>query len=125
MLVVGKEKEYINWYFTNKSFIKTAINKKNLIQYYKAYKGKQKLANGFNYYRAFPGSTRQNKESIHRLNIPIFAIGGHYAVGANVDSAFKNISNPTIKVVKNFGHYIPEEQPQELIVLLKTITSIH
>lgn len=124
MLVVGKEKEYINWYFTNKSFIKTAINKEDLNQYYKAYKGKQKLANGFNYYRAFPESARKNKENLHQLNIPIFAIGGEYAVGANVDSAFKNISNPTIKVVKNSGHYIPEEQPQELIILLKAIIGV-
>ncbi|WP_321332138.1 alpha/beta hydrolase [uncultured Bacteroides sp.] len=124
ILVAGREKEYINWYFSNKSFIKTAINKKDLNHYYKAYKGRGKMANGFNYYRAFPESARQNKKNLHQLKIPIYAIGGEYALGANVDKAFKNISNPVIEVIKNSGHYIPEEQPQELIRLLKKIISI-
>lgn len=116
LLTEGKEKEYLSWYFTKKTFIKSAISEIDIETYYLAYKGKEKMSNGFDYYRAFCESAKQNTTVKTKLNIPVLAIGGEYAVADQVGIAMNKIAeNIETKVIENCGHYIPEEQPKELI----------
>ena len=116
-LVDGKEKEYLSWYFTKKSFIKEAINENDLLEYYIHYKGRMK--NGFDYYRAFSLSSDQNKLFNSMLKIPVLAIGGETAMSNNVGLAMSSIASNVQSIsFKNCGHYIPEEQPSELIKIL-------
>jgi len=119
-LTEGKEKEYLSWYFSKKSYIKTAIDETDLQIYYSAYKGKKKMKNGFDYYRAFAESSTQNKSFNSTLTIPILAIGGKYAMADQVGIAMKKIStNVQTETVDFCGHYIPEEQPEKLVELIE------
>ncbi|PUE66441.1 alpha/beta fold hydrolase [Arcobacter lacus] len=116
-LVKNKEKEYISWYFNKKSYIKDAINEEDIQNYYLAYKNKMK--NGFEYYRYFEQSAEQNRVLTSKLDIKILAIGGEFALKEQVGIAMEKISNSvTTKVIKNCGHYIAEEQPEELTQIL-------
>jgi pimeloyl-ACP methyl ester carboxylesterase len=118
-LLEGKERAYLSWYFTNKSFVKGAITTEDLDVYYQYYKGKEKLKSGFGYYRAFPESAKQNQSVASRLNIPILAVGGEHALGTQVGKAFEKLSSTVRTVsIKDCGHYVPEEQPDELTRLL-------
>lgn len=120
LLTDGKEKEYLSWYFSKKSYIKTAINETDLQIYYSAYKGKQKMKNGFDYYRAFAESSTQNKTFNSTLTIPILAIGGKSAMADQVGIAIKNIApNVQTETIDMCGHYVPEEQPERLIELIE------
>jgi pimeloyl-ACP methyl ester carboxylesterase len=50
------------------------------------------------------------------------AIGGDRALGTGVGEAAKKIAkNVTAVSVKDCGHYVPEEQPEELIRLIKDL----
>ncbi|WP_418178922.1 alpha/beta fold hydrolase [Aliarcobacter lanthieri] len=116
-LVKGREKEYISWYFNKKSYIKDAINEEDIQNYYLAYKDKMK--NGFEYYRYFQESAKQNKVLTSKLDIKILAIGGEFALKEQVGVAMQKISNQvTTKVMENCGHYISEEQPEKLTKIL-------
>jgi len=115
LLVVGREKEYLNWYFSNKSFIASAINEEDRDVYVQAYRGKERLGRGFEYYRAFNLSAQHNREIQHRLSIPVLAIGGQYALGEQIGNALKAVTTPKVVVIKDCGHYVPEEQPEETI----------
>lgn len=123
-LIEGKEKEYLSWYFTKKSFIKDAINENDLLEYYNHYKGNMK--NGFDYYRAFTISSDQNKSFNSKLDIPVLAIGGETAMSNNVGLAMDKIATNVQTVsLNNCGHYIPEEQPKELVkTLINFINSL-
>jgi len=120
-LIEGKEKEYISWYFTNKSVIKEAIGAEDIEHYYQAYKGKERLANGFAYYQAFPENCTQNNACAKDIAIPILAIGGEKAQGLNMGTSMNKISTNKVTAVSipDCGHYIPEEQPEELLRVLE------
>lgn len=118
-LTEGKEKEYLSWYFTKKSYVKTAIDEADLDIYYSAYKGKGKMKNGFDYYRAFSKSSDQNKTFSNTLALPILAIGGKYAMADQVGLAMKKIAtNVQTETIDFCGHYVPEEQPEKLVELI-------
>jgi len=119
-LIDGKEKEYLTWYFTKKTTVKDAITEADMDVYIRAYTGKERLGNGFNYYRSFAESVNQNKAYQYKLSIPILAIGAANAQGLNMGKAMQKISNNEVQSasIPNCGHYIPEEQPQSLLDLL-------
>lgn len=125
-LIENKEREYLSWYFTNKSYVKTAITDQDLELYYQAYKGKDKLKNGFGYYRAFVESTSQNESLLDKkMNLPVIAVGGEFAMGSQVGLGIQKIAmNVNTVSLKFSGHYIPEEQPEELLkILIQHISS--
>jgi len=119
-LIEGKEKEYLNWYFTRKATVKNAITAEDISVYVAAYAGKERLRNGFDYYRAFPESAAQNRSYQHKLSIPVLAIGGEQSQGVNVGRAMQKIAHRDIQSVSlaECGHYIVEEQPEKFLKLL-------
>ncbi|HEX2306345.1 MAG TPA: alpha/beta hydrolase [Nitrososphaeraceae archaeon] len=87
---------------------------------------------GFEYYRAFPMNTEQNKAlSETRLQIPVLAIGADIfpALGGDVpgnitlNSTQALAANVTGITVPLSGHYIAEEQPVFLVKLLNNFFS--
>jgi pimeloyl-ACP methyl ester carboxylesterase len=119
-LIDGKEKEYLTWYFTKKTTVKDAITEADMDVYVCAYTGKERLRNGFNYYRSFAESVDQNKAYQHRLSIPILAVGAANAQGLNMGRAMQKIADHNVRSasIPDCGHYIPEEQPASLLDLL-------
>jgi pimeloyl-ACP methyl ester carboxylesterase len=117
ILLAGKEAAYLNWYFTNKTIIKEAISREDITVYVQAYTGPERLKNGFDYYRAFPESARQNKACQNKLQIPILAIGAEYGQGLNMGIAMQKVALTNVQSVSivGCGHYIAEEQPEELL----------
>ena len=119
-LIAGKEKEYLEWYFTKKTTIKGAITEDDISIYVEAYTGKERLKNGFDYYRAFSESAAQNKGYTNKVSVPILAIGADNSQGLNVGVAMQKIAANKIEAVSipDCGHYIPEEQPMALLNLV-------
>ena len=85
----------------------------------KAYTGKERLGRGFAYYRAFNLSAESNRNAQRRLTVPILALGGQYALGEQIGNALKAIAEPKVMVIKDCGHYVPEEQPEETIKYIR------
>jgi pimeloyl-ACP methyl ester carboxylesterase len=119
LLTEGREREYLSWYFHNKSIVKGAISEEDIDVYTRQYCRKNGMSNGFGYYRAFSDSAEQNRTFRQRLTIPVLAIGGESGVGASIGLAMNKIApDVTSKVIANCGHYVPEERPAEFSTLL-------
>jgi len=116
-LIQGRVKEYVSWFFNNKSYIKTAIAEDDITYYAQMYR--DTLSNGFGYYRSYTESVKINKHLLRKLPLPVLAIGGEFAVGDKMkDVAVALSDNWRFENVKNCGHFVPEEQPEVLINIL-------
>ena len=131
LLVKGKEREYFEWLFKNKSYIKDAISKKDLEIYVDAYKNHKTMKYGFDYYRAISKSSKENlKFSKSKIKLPILVIAGEYGVGSSLELTVKKVAENVRGVVfERTGHYIPEERPIKLNYVLNSfydsITNLH
>lgn len=126
LLTEGREREYLSWYFHNKSVVKSAISEDDIDHYTNQYRRKNGMSNGFGYYRAFAKSADQNRSFQKMLAISVLAIGAESGVGASIGSAMEKIAaNVTTKVITDCGHYIPEEKPNEFSALLLAFVDAH
>lgn len=111
LLTKGKEKEYLNWYFSTKSYVKKAITENDLDIYVDAFREKH----GFDYYRSFNQSAIENLEADQKIQIPVLAVGAQYAIGDGIGIALREVSDHvTSCIITDCGHYVPEERPEEL-----------
>lgn len=76
---------------------------------------------GFNYFKAFPDDAATNKElSKTKLKMPVLAMGGDKALGPQLIETMKVAAqNVQGHVVKNCGHWMLEECPQETLQVLE------
>lgn len=124
LLLKGKEQEYLEWFFTHKSFIKTAITAQDIQYYCEKYKGN--FTGGFDYYRQYQISAEINNSLLHKLHVPVLAIGGQYAVSDKMMAVAHALSdNGLCEVIADCGHYVPEEQPQSLLVVFKKFLKLN
>lgn len=115
LLTRGREKEYLGWYFQNKTVVKEAFTEHDIELYVAQYRRDGAMSNGFGYYRAFATSAEQNRAVKERLTLPVLAVGGESGVGASLGSAMrKAATDVTTTVLAHCGHYVPEERPQDL-----------
>lgn len=117
ILVEGKEREFLNWLFKRKSHVQDAISSDDLDVYYSAYRRKNAMKDGFDYYRALPISEKQNIEfASKKIQMPVLVIGGDRGVGEAMAVAVRKVASKVQGIVmKDTGHYIPEERPSELM----------
>jgi pimeloyl-ACP methyl ester carboxylesterase len=133
MLTVGKEKEYLSWFYRGLAYNPQAIAEEDIEEFVSHYSAPGGMRAGFEYYRAFPIDAEQNKESRARaeLQMPVLVLGGdiYPAIGGDdpgnptLNSTQQLASNVQGIVVPLSGHWIPEEQPD--FVIEKIITFIN
>jgi pimeloyl-ACP methyl ester carboxylesterase len=118
LLVKEQLKGYLSWFFENKSFVKNAITADQINRYTKQYENK--LTSGFDYYRKYEESVSINRRLLRKLPIPVLTIGGRYAVGDKMQAVAEILSDDWhFREIDDCGHFVPEEQPEELIGILE------
>ena len=72
---------------------------------------------GFEYYRSLFDDIKQNKKySTVKLSMPVLVLGGECSFGtAALDSMRMLATNVRGGIVRDSGHWIPEEQPDFLL----------
>ncbi|AKK71935.1 hypothetical protein OK18_04125 [Chryseobacterium gallinarum] len=116
-LIQGHVKEYITWFFNNKSFVKAAITEDDITYYAQLYQ--DRISEGLGYYRSYTESVKTNRSLLQKLSLPVLAIGGEFAVGDKMkDVAVALSDSPRFENVKDCGHFVPEEQPEALLNIL-------
>lgn len=81
--------------------------------YAAAYDGRDAIRAGDAWYQAFPQDILDN-EAYAPLSMPVLAIGGPGYAWLKGTLAGKSRDHRVVKI-SNSGHYIPEEQPEELL----------
>ena len=118
LLVKGRERTFFEHFWNDFAADPAhSIPEPDRRAYTKAYARPGRMAAGFAYFVSFPKTAVDFAElGKGKLPMPVTAIGGEKANGVALGAQVKLISaNPTVVVIKNSGHWILEEQPDETI----------
>lgn len=119
MLVAGKERQYLQFFFDARVFDPSAITDADLDIYASAYSAPGAMRAGFEVYRAFDQDARDNREALERsgkLAMPVLAVGGATSTsGPVVEEMMNEVAERVTGVrVPRSAHWIPEENPAAL-----------
>jgi pimeloyl-ACP methyl ester carboxylesterase len=118
LLVGGRERVYMQWYFDHKARVPGTFTEIDIQTYVDSYASGGRMHNSFEYYRAFVESSQQNRAA-KVVDVPMLAVGAEFGVGPAIGQALQKIgTNVRGEVIVGSGHYVPEEKPQELADLL-------
>lgn len=114
MLVAGRERPYLQAFFSARIFDPAAIGKDDFEVYVTAYSAPGAMRAGFELYRAFEQDAEDNRASLQRngkLTIPVLAVGGAISTsGSLVAEMMREVaSNVTECRVPRTAHWVPEE----------------
>jgi pimeloyl-ACP methyl ester carboxylesterase len=131
VLVKGREREYMSWFYREFSWRKEAITDADIDEYVRCYSKPGGLTAGFGYYRAIPQDREDNAALLasgFRLNMPVLALGGARpeARGRGLEP-LESLRIIADRIeggeVPDSGHFVPEEQTEWLADRLLTFFS--
>jgi pimeloyl-ACP methyl ester carboxylesterase len=117
-LVKGRERIFFEHFWNDFAADKTrSIPEAERRAYTLAYARPGRMAAGFAYFASFPKTAVDFAELAKtRLAIPVLSIGGDKANGAALGAQVKLVaSDVTVVILKDAGHWILEERPDETI----------
>ena len=117
ILITGRERQYIEWFFQRKTFNPAGtFTVADIDEYERVYTQPGNLRGALAYYRAVYEDMDQNKLLANKiLTTPVLALGGDVGMSPGIYEAMKPFcSHIEGGVVKDCGHYMPEEQPKAI-----------
>jgi pimeloyl-ACP methyl ester carboxylesterase len=116
MLVLGREREYLQWFFANQAARPGAVSEDDLSAYALAYSGRERLSAGFGYYRSvFKDAETDRRLALKKISTPVLAIGGETGAGDYVGGSFGQVATSVVsEVAPACGHWIADECPEWL-----------
>ncbi len=118
-LIEGREDIYLGWFYRNYAARPDALDDETIREYLRCYTQPGALHAGFEYYRNIPNDIACNAEIIRRfkLPMPVLALGGAESWGRRmevVESLRRVALHVRGGVIREAGHFVPEEQPDAL-----------
>ncbi|MEF2975685.1 alpha/beta fold hydrolase [Subtercola sp. YIM 133946] len=115
MLIRGREREYLRWFYRMQIVNVDAISDDDIEVYARSYAGPGGLR--LEFYRAFYQDGIDNaKLKENRLTIPVLALGGADSIRDLCVSSMEAVADDvTGVVIDECGHWLPEERPQEFL----------
>ena len=120
-LAKGRERIYLDDLWNNFAADKTrSIPEADRRAYTQSYARPGRTAAGFAYFASFPKTATDFAELAKtRLAIPVLSIGGEKSLGDVLGAQTKLVaSDVTVVVLKDTGHWLLEERPDETIAAL-------
>jgi pimeloyl-ACP methyl ester carboxylesterase len=120
-LVQGRERIYFEHYWNDFAADKThSIPEASRELYTAAYARPGRMGAGWAYFVSFQQAANDFEELARtRLPMPVLSIGGEKANGVALGEQVKLVaSNAKVVVVRNSGHWLMEEQPEETMAAL-------
>jgi pimeloyl-ACP methyl ester carboxylesterase len=123
-LVVGREREFITWFFNLAAGNKSAITEEDVDEYLRTFSGRQGVLGAMGVYRA-AFTTIAQTEPLQRtkVSVPVAAVGGAKAQGDKVREMVSMVASNVIgHTVPGCGHFLPEECPQQIAKFIGEFT---
>jgi len=120
-LLVGKEREFLTWFYDLHMAKREAITEEALNETLRTFSGREGVLGSMGVYRAAFTSIEQTEPLArllvgHEVAVPVVALGGDKSLGANVEKMLKLVAkNVEGEVVSNCGHFLPEEYPEVVV----------
>ena len=115
-LVQGRERTYFEHYWNDFAADKTrSLSESDRKAYTEAYSRPGRMRAGWAYFVSFQQAAKDFAQlSQTRLKMPVLAIGGEKSLGEFLGQQMKLVApDATVVVLKNTGHWVLEENPQE------------
>lgn len=117
-LIAGREEIYFGWFYRHYGAV--PLPEADVAEYLRVYRQPGALRAGFSYYRAIPRDIADNAATAatFKLPMPVLALGGDSAWGRReevVESLKRMATDVRGGVIANCGHWMPEEQPADLL----------
>ena len=114
-LTKGKEDVYVGWWFKNKVFKPGAIPQADVDAYVHAYAREGRMDAAFDYCRKIVDDMEFNKKQFKsKLPIRLLAAGGEHSIPNMGDALRPYFKDVKSVVIRDSGHFVPEEQPDAL-----------
>lgn len=125
LLIQGREREYVSAFIYDRAFDHGAHSVDEIDTFARALAQPGNLRGGLEWYRAFP---RDHENALvwkeERLSIPVLALGGEHSYGSLIVPMLEEFaSNVRGGSVSGCGHWLPEEQPDEVATQLMQLLS--
>jgi pimeloyl-ACP methyl ester carboxylesterase len=120
-LAKGRERIYLDDLWNNFAADRTrSLSEADRRFYAQAYARPGRTASGFAYFASFPKTATDFAELAKtRLAMPVLSIGGEKSLGDALGAQAKLIgSDVTVVVLKDTGHWLLEERPDETVAAL-------
>jgi pimeloyl-ACP methyl ester carboxylesterase len=120
-LLVGKEREFLTWFYDRHMAKREAITEEDLNETLRTFSGREGVLGSMGVYRAAFTSIEQTEPLArllvgHKVAVPVVALGGDKSLGANVEKTLKLVAKDVQgEVVPNCGHFLPEEYPAVVV----------
>ena len=114
-LTKGHEDVYVGWWFKNKVHKVGAIPQHDVAAYVRAYSRPGRMDAAFDYCRHILDDIEFNRRLFKSpLPIRLLAVGGEYSIPQMGDALRPYFEDVTSVVIRDSGHFVPEEQPEAL-----------
>ena len=128
-LFQGRERILIEWFFSKKTANPAAtFTREDIDEYERVYASLGGVRGMLGYYRAVFEDIKQNAPlAACRLSVPVLAFGADAGSAPDLHERLVPLcADLRGGVIKDCGHYIPEEQPQaladEIVAFIATLT---
>jgi len=129
-LVAGRERILLDRFYNDLGANPAGIDEQTRQHYAELYARPGAMHNALGgQFAAFARDAEENKASFAKhgkLDIPVLAIGGDHSYGTNMKTELEYVAtNVDGAVIKDSGHWIMEEQPQQAIDLIVPFLNRH
>jgi len=116
LFFVGKERQFVTWFYNRNTASKDAIGEDEIEELLRTFSGPVGVNGAFGIYRAVFDSIAETEPLMqNKIKVPVIAVGGEYSLGEHVGTMVKLVAeNVVTHVIKNAGHFLPEEKPEEV-----------
>jgi pimeloyl-ACP methyl ester carboxylesterase len=124
-LLVGKEREFLNWFYQGPAVIKhEAIPPESVDEYLRTFSGREGVLGALGVYRtAFTTIAQTTPLEENKIEVPTVAMGGESGLGERVGQFVSMVAGNVHRVVlPACGHFIPEERPDAVLEQISRLT---
>ena len=120
-LVVGREREFLTWFYDRHMARREAISDADLNETLRTFAGREGVLGAMGLYRAAFTSIEQTEPLArlltgHKVTVPVMALGGEKGLGAKVHMIVKLVAKDVEgDLITDCGHFLPEERPEEVV----------
>lgn len=124
LLLLGQEALFIREFLNRGLRQPSVVSDADAARYARAYTGAERLRAGLGFYRAFPAAEASNRAQTAPTDLPIVVVGsdgGFAPLLPKLREALKAHGWRSVasEVVRDSGHYVLDEQPERVSVLIE------
>jgi pimeloyl-ACP methyl ester carboxylesterase len=125
-LIVGNERAFLTWFYDRHTASRDSITAADVDETLRTFAGREGVLGAMGVYRAAFTSIQQTEPlSIHKVKVPVVALGGTKGLGDLVLPMVKMVAeNVEGGVIADCGHFVPEERPEEIVRHILAMTNM-